>query len=90
MTTFPPVSPGTVSRILWHFTGGPESDAGSGARMERIEKVVDLSIRCQQIVDSRICIAFHGAPITICSRWVLSFKPSRILKDRVNNGSPRK
>jgi integration host factor subunit alpha len=31
-----------------------------------------------------------GAPITICSRRVLSFKPSHILKDRVNNGSPRK
>jgi integration host factor subunit alpha len=27
-----------------------------------------------------------GAPITICSRRVLSFKPSRALKDRVNNG----
>ena len=31
-----------------------------------------------------------GAPITICSRRVLSFKPSQILKDRVNNGSPWK
>ena len=31
-----------------------------------------------------------GAPITICSRRVLSFKPSQILKDRVNNGSPGK
>jgi integration host factor subunit alpha len=26
-----------------------------------------------------------GAPITICSRRVLSFKPSQFLKDRVNN-----
>jgi integration host factor subunit alpha len=31
-----------------------------------------------------------GAPITICSRWVLSFKPSQILKDRVNNSAPGK
>jgi integration host factor subunit alpha len=31
-----------------------------------------------------------GAPITICSRRVISFKPSQILKDRVNNGSPGK
>ncbi len=31
-----------------------------------------------------------GAPITICSRQVLSFKPSQVLKDRVNNGSPGK
>ena len=30
-----------------------------------------------------------GAPITICSRRVLSLKPSQILKDRINNGSPR-
>ncbi len=29
-----------------------------------------------------------GAPITICSRRVLSFKASQILKDRVNNDSP--
>ena len=29
-----------------------------------------------------------GAPITICPRRVLSFKPSQVLKDRVNNGSP--
>jgi integration host factor subunit alpha len=31
-----------------------------------------------------------GAAITICSRRVLSFKPSQVLKDRVNKGSPRK
>ena len=31
-----------------------------------------------------------GALITICSRRVLSFKPSQALKDRVNNGSPGK
>src|SRR5258708_2154831 len=31
-----------------------------------------------------------GAPITICSRRVLSFKPSQVLKDRVNNGAPGK
>jgi integration host factor subunit alpha len=31
-----------------------------------------------------------GAPIIICSRRVLSFKPSQILKDRVDNGSPGK
>ncbi len=31
-----------------------------------------------------------GAPITICSRRVLSFKLSQILKDRVINGSPAK
>jgi integration host factor subunit alpha len=31
-----------------------------------------------------------GAPITIDSRRVLSFKPSQVLKDRINNGaSPR-
>ena len=29
-----------------------------------------------------------GAPITIGSRLVLSFKPSQILKDRVNNSAP--
>ena len=29
-----------------------------------------------------------GAPITICSRRVLSFKPGQVLKDRVNNGTP--
>ena len=29
-----------------------------------------------------------GAPITICSRRVLSFKPGQVLKDRVNNGPP--
>jgi integration host factor subunit alpha len=29
-----------------------------------------------------------GAPITISSRRVLSFKPSQVLKDRVNKGSP--
>jgi len=28
-----------------------------------------------------------GAPITICPRRVVSFKPSQILKDRVNKGS---
>ena len=28
-----------------------------------------------------------GAPITICSRRVLSFKPSQVLKDRVNKSS---
>lgn len=28
-----------------------------------------------------------GAPITIDSRRVLSFKPSQVLKDRINNGS---
>jgi integration host factor subunit alpha len=28
-----------------------------------------------------------GEPITIDSRRVLSFKPSQVLKDRVNNGS---
>ena len=27
-----------------------------------------------------------GAPITIDSRRVLSFKPSQVLKDRINNG----
>jgi integration host factor subunit alpha len=31
-----------------------------------------------------------GAPITICSRRVLSFKPSQILRDRVNNSAPGK
>src|SRR5258707_13786795 len=31
-----------------------------------------------------------GAPITICSRRVLSFKPGQVLKDRVNNGSSGK
>jgi integration host factor subunit alpha len=31
-----------------------------------------------------------GAAITICSCRVLSFKPSQVLKDRVNGGSPRK
>jgi integration host factor subunit alpha len=29
-----------------------------------------------------------GAPITIDSRRVLSFKPSQVLKDRVNDGAP--
>ena len=31
-----------------------------------------------------------GAPITIDSRRVLSFKPSQVLKDRVNNGTGRR
>ena len=31
-----------------------------------------------------------GVPITICSRRVLSFKASQLLKDRVKNGSPGK
>ena len=30
-----------------------------------------------------------GEPITIVSRRVLSFKPSQVLKERVNNGSKR-
>jgi integration host factor subunit alpha len=29
-----------------------------------------------------------NTPITICSRRVLSFKPSQVLKDRVNQGLP--
>ena len=31
-----------------------------------------------------------GAPITIDSRRVLSFKPSQVLKDRINDGSSSK
>ncbi|MDO8432979.1 MAG: integration host factor subunit alpha [Candidatus Binatus sp.] len=31
-----------------------------------------------------------GQPITIVSRRVLTFKPSQVLKDRVNNGTKNK
>jgi hypothetical protein len=33
MTTPPRLSPGTVSRILWHFTGGPEWNLALGEQM---------------------------------------------------------
>lgn len=33
MSVSPPLSPGTVSRILWHFTGGPKWNAALGGQM---------------------------------------------------------
>ncbi len=49
-STAPPAPrPGTVSRILWHFTGGPEWDPASGRRKDS-PKLPDLAYEYLQTI----------------------------------------
>ena len=48
-----PTSPGTVSRILWHFTGGPEWDKETNKQKTESKPVADAYAALVGILGSR-------------------------------------
>jgi len=84
--------------LIYERVGSPKKEAGEV--VEAVFAIIRESLRHGSqvkisgfgtfIVNHTRARSETGARITICSRRVLSFKPSQNLKDRVNNGSPGK